>query len=316
MIHYLTFATNTKQEVRKMDFRVLNDMGREIASVTVSAGSGGGRKSIPLARPLAVPQGALGPFSLCRACLFRMSIPALEKLVLGFVLELEETGCERAYTYSDLGGLLGRCEHSVKQAVASLRSAGLVMTARTGRTGVVAFSCGPFVSWAADMIGYVAPAGMQARSGSVSENVESVSSTAETVSRTAPRRTQPRRGRKLRTEAPAAKKEGPAASLEEQLREALEQEVAMFRQADGSLYPGVWLDRDGHPHFDASSGHPFPPCLQAADTEDVDPSGEIAATLAAAGRAAGDSYDSDDFSFGSDTSDTDIGSGVAINPDI
>jgi hypothetical protein len=105
-------------------------------------------------------------------------------------------------------------------------------------------------------------------------------------------------------------------SLEEQLREAREQEVAMFRQADGSLYPGVWLDSEGHPHFDASSGHPFPPCLQAADGEDVDPSGEIAATLAAAGRKAGGSDGSDDFSFGSDTADTDIGSGVAINPDI
>lgn len=267
--------------------------------------------SVGLSSPLTLPAGRYSPYAVCRMCAVRLSLKTLERLLLLLVLDELECGVSHPHSYSELGRTLCKCAHSVKSAMASLRAAGLVVTSRVGfGDSSLSVSCDAFLRWAERVTAY---------GESVSENAASVSSTSGNVSMIASRRTQPRRVMKPRNEELAAKKEDPVMSLEEQLREAREQEVAMYRQADGSLYPGVWLDDEGHPHFDASSGNPFPPCLQAADMEDVDPSGEIAATLAAAGRKAGGSGatdDSDDFSFGSDTADTDIGHGVAINPDI
>ena len=271
--------------------------------------------SIGLSTPIDIPTGRYSPYAVCRMCAVRLSLKTLERLLLLLILDELECGMSRPHSYEELGRTLCKCAHSVKSAMASLRAAGLVVTSRVGfGDSSVSVSCDAFLRWAERVTASGEVVHKPAEYVSIQS--EPVSATAESVTKRAFRRTQPQRVRRTRSgkTAPAAKKEDHGSSLEEQLREAREQEVAAFRQDDGSLYPGVWLDSDGHPHFDASSGHPVPPCLRPAEVEDVDPSGEIAATLAAAGRTASDS--GDDFSFGSDTSDTDIGTGVTINPDI
>ena len=63
---------------------------------------------------------------------------------------------------------------------------------------------------------------------------------------------------------------------------------------------------------------PAPLPAEQNDEMPVDNSEELAGTLKAAGRAQGvqASDDEDDFSFGSDTADTDIGHGVKMDPDL
>ena len=268
--------------------------------------------AIGLASPITLPAGRYSPYAVCRMCAVRLSLKTLERLLLLLVLDELECGVSRPHSYDELGRTLCKCAHSVKSAMASLRAAGLVVTSRVGfGDSSVSVSCDAFLRWAERVT---------ASGGSVPETTESVPETTESVHKPGIRRVQPQRVRKPRSskKTPAAKKEDPGASLEEQLREAREQEVAAFRQADGSLYPGVWLDSDGRPHFDASSGHPVPPCLRVADYEDVDPADEIATTLAAAGRSPGgtDDADDDDFSFGAETASTDISRRVRMNPDL
>ena len=302
------------------------DNGRiVIHSVGFTCPSMGQSMETHLHAPVVLDGVSVRPAGLCRLCAGRMQLPLLSRLILVLALDSEELGVPFRYDYGDLGLQLGRCGHSVKDAVAVLRRTGLVTTARTEVSGVVAISAGPFMVWASGVLrksGLIdwqpacrpepqitlvpkAAESVSKNGGNVSKNRGSVSKKRKGVSKTRKPRVQP--------EEPVAKKEGLGTSLEEQLHEAREQEVAAFRQGDGSLYPGVWLDSEGRPHFDASSGHPVPPCLQAAGGEDVDPSGEIAATLAAAGRSADDE---DEFSLGSDTAETDMGHGVKINPDI
>ena len=313
------------------------DNGRiVIHSVGFTCPSIGQSKETFLHAPVVLDGISARPAGLCRMCAGRMQLPLLSRLILVLALDSEELGVPFRYNYGDLGLQLGRCGHSVKEAVAVLRRTGLVTTARTEVSGVVAISASPFMVWASGVlrksglidwqpacrpepqITLVPPAVslvdalVPKAAESVSENGESVPKNGGSVSKKRKGVSKTRKPR-VQPEEPVAKKEGLGTSLEEQLHEAREQEVAAFRQGDGSLYPGVWLDSEGRPHFDASSGHPVPPCLQAAGGEDVDPSGEIAATLAAADRSADDE---DEFSLGSDTAETDMGHGVKINPDI
>lgn len=95
-------------------------------------------------------------------------------------------------------------------------------------------------------------------------------------------------------------------------------QIALFTQPGGSFYPGTYLDENGLPHFDWLSGYPCPPFM-AVSTEpepDVDPSGEIAATLAARGEVVNPDADDDTISFGSETEESDMNPNVRINPDI
>lgn len=214
---------------------------------------------VALSVPAEIGAWSAGPFALCRMCLFRMNLSMLEKIMLCFVIEAEESGAQCCHSYADMGKILGRCEHSVKHAAAALRKAGLVVTSR-GKAGTVVFSCGPFVVWAANAIRAV---------GGTAVPAPAVQD-------------EPRRRRRRReTEArPAAKKEAtPVVMLPEPAAEPL------------------------HEDYEEAS---------------VDNSEEVAGTLRAAGRTAGaqSSDDSDDFSFGSDTAETDMGYGVRINPDI
>ena len=214
--------------------------------------------SVALSVPAEIGAWSAGPFALCRMCLFRMNLSMLEKIMLCFIIEAEESGAQCCHSYADMGKILGRCEHSVKQAAAALRKAGLVVTSR-GKAGTVVFSCGPFVVWAANAIRAVG--GTAVPAPAVQE--------------------EPRRRRRRReADAPAAKKEAtPVVMLPEPAAE---------------------------------------PTHEDCEEAEVDNSEEVAGTLRAAGRAAGaqSSDDSDDFSFGSDTAETDMGYGVRINPDI
>lgn len=318
------------------------DNGRIVIHTVDFRGDASGQSSeTHLAMPVVLEGIQVSPFALCRMCAGRLALPLLARMLVTLVLDAEEVGLPFRYAYDDLGLEFSRCGHSVKAAAAMLRKAGLLSTARAGSTGEVTFSAGPFVMWATDVLrksglidwqpayrpepqlAFVPPpvslvdAFVSKPGEAVPENGKSVSKTGESVSKT-PKRVSKTRKPRTQPEQPVVKKEGLGTSLEEQLREAREQEVAAFRQEDGSLYPGVWLDSEGRPHFDASSGHPVPPCLQAAGGEDVDPSGEIAGTLRAAGRTAERTADADEdeFSLGSDTAETDMGHGVKINPDI
>lgn len=218
---------------------------------------------VALSVPAEIGAWSAGPFALCRMCLFRMNLSMLEKIMLCFVIEAEESGTRCCHSYADMGKILGRCEHSVKQAAATLRKAGLVVTSR-GKAGTVVFSCGPFVVWAANAIRAVGGTAVPAP-----------------VVQEEPRR----RRRRRETEAgPAAKKEATP--------------VVMLPEPAAEL--------------------PAEPPHEDYEEASVDNSEEVAGTLRAAGRAAGaqSSDDSDDFSFGSDTAETDMGYGVRINPDI
>lgn len=113
----------------------------------------------------------------------------------------------------------------------------------------------------------------------VSKTADSVSKTGDTVSTGVPGRTQPRR---MRTR---AAKPAPEAKKEETPCATAAASVVIVAAAD--------------------------------DDEPVDNSAELADTLKAAGRAPGvRASRGDDFSFGSDTDETDMGAGVRINPDI
>ena len=289
-----------------------------VGTVDVSNEAGA---DIPMTFAVTVKSDPVSPFSLCRKCLYRMEISPLAKVVLAFLLEAEETGECRRYTYADLGLVVNRCEHSVKEIVASLRGAGLVLTMRAGERGVITFTCGPFVSWAARLLqeaGLSSGAcesrvsetgvGVTVLPKSVSDSGFSVSKMAASVSKPGVRRSQPCR---RKAEGPAAKKEGHVQSVPPIPPPA----PAPSSKASSPAGAAATPDDDYTPRApDIDPAHVIG--MSAPYEGEFDSTVERADTLRAAGRLAGDQGDEDEFSLGSDTADTDMGQGVRINPNI
>jgi len=259
-----------------------NTSSTAVAS-TVSIGSVdiAGMPEMRLNAPVVLDAGSLfDAFAICRMCLLRMPLGTLERLALDYVLVADETGLGRRITYKELGMALGRCEHSVKAAVAALRKAGLVMTARTGYSAsAVSFTASPFVSWAIGVLKRAAakPA-VSETAVSVHAGVESVSGSTFSVSEKPEHVSKPRRPR---AQALAAKKETQTPAPPE-----------------------------------SDEGQPAILGMAAPYEGEFDNSEELADTLRIAGRSAGEGADADDISFGSETDDTDIGRGIRINPNL
>lgn len=99
----------------------------------------------------------------------------------------------------------------------------------------------------------------------------------------------------------------------EQYRKA---QIALYTREDGTLYPGTYFNEDGMPQFDTASGYPCPPFLlpSTEDEDPVDPSQEIAESIAAQGGVNDTS--SDELSFGAEIVETDFNPNVHVNPDI
>lgn len=259
-----------------------NTSSTAVAS-TVSIGSVdiAGMPEMRLNTPVVLDAGSLvDAFALCRMCLLRMPLGTLERLALDYALVADETGLGRRVTYKELGMALGRCEHSVKAAVATLRKAGLVMTARTGySTSAVSFTASPFVSWAAGAIRRsAAKPAVSEPAVSVNGSGEAVHESGFSVSKKPERASKPRLPR---AQALAAKKETqtPAPASPDEGRPAI---LGMAAPYEGE--------------FDNSE--------------------ELADTLLVTGGSRGGGDDTDDISFGSETDDTDIGQGIRINPNL
>lgn len=254
--------------------------------------------SIGLSSPLTLPAGRYSPYAVCRMCAVRLSLKTLERLLLLLVLDELECGVPRPHSYEELGRTLSKCAHSVKSAMSALRAAGLVVTSRVGfGEGSVAVSCDAFLRWAERAFSTVTKnaAGVTESGESVSKttdgvtkNSESVSKTEDPVSRRVSTR-RPRRARKPQETTATPAVAGPVAKKEE----AAPAPVQWFVPPD-----------------------PLPLPAEQDDEMPVDGSEEVRGTLAAAGRAAGSQGDEDDFSFGSETAETDIGHGVKMNPDL
>ena len=262
--------------------------------------------SIGLSSPLTLPAGRYSPYAVCRMCAVRLSLKTLERLLLLLVLDELECGVPRPHSYEELGRTLSKCAHSVKSAMSALRAAGLVVTSRVGfGEGSVSVSCDAFLRWAERAFSAVSEnaAGVTENSESVSKtpdgvtrNSESVPRADESVTARVSGRTRPRRVRK--TAPPAAKKEDTSMQ-------------AVPPGLPPQTYAAAMSDDAVAPVEDRSASGPV---------EDFDPpvdgSEEVRGTLAAAGRVAGSQGDEDDFSFGSETAETDIGHGVKMNPDL
>lgn len=218
----------------------------------------------------------VGAFSFCRMCLLRMPLSPLEKVVLEAILLADETGCGHRFTYAGLGKALGRCEHSVKQAAASLRGAGLIITTRASYAGSeMSCSAGPFVSWASSLLGRLF-GNVHIPAATVSDSADHVHKTDESVFKTARARS-----RRAAADRPAAKKKDEASAADVQpVPMPTAEDVQMAAAYDGE--------------FDST--------VERADT------------LRAAGRSEED--ESDELSFGAETADTDMGQGVRMNPNI
>ena len=257
--------------------------------------------SIGLSSPLTLPAGRYSPYAVCRMCTVRLSLKTLERLLLLLVLDELECGVPRPHSYDELGRTLCKCAHSVKSAMSALRAAGLVVTSRVGfGEGSVSVSCDAFLRWA-ERVTAVAKnaAGVTENSESVpktpdgvTKNSESVSKADESVTARVSGRTRPRRVRKPAP--PAAKKEDAPVQPDPPSQASAVASDDVMVQVENPSVSGPVEDFD-------------PP---------VDGSEEVRGTLAAAGRVAGSQGDEDDFSFGSETAETDIGHGVKMNPDL
>lgn len=258
--------------------------------------------SIGLSSPLTLPAGRYSPYAVCRMCTVRLSLKTLERLLLLLVLDELECGVPRPHSYDELGRTLCKCAHSVKSAMSALRAAGLVVTSRVGfGDGSVSVSCDAFLRWA-ERVTASGESVAETRESvpktpdSVTKNSESVSKADESVTARVSGRTRPRRVRKPAP--PAAKKEDAPM---QPAQPGPPSQASAAAVADGVMAQVENLNvSEPVEDFD-------PP---------VDGSEEVRGTLAAAGRVAGSQGDEDDFSFGSETAETDMGHGVKINPDI
>ena len=116
--------------------------------------AGGDMVNFDLPVPVKMPSEGCTPTLLCRLCTVSLPLPALSRLLLLHLLTEDELGNRVAHSYYELGQVLGKCAHSIKDAVTVLRKAGLVTTTRTTWGGSrVAFSCDGFIRWAAERLG-------------------------------------------------------------------------------------------------------------------------------------------------------------------
>lgn len=269
----------------------------EATKNTVAAGevvvrSVPGSEDIRLTVPLTL-KTPISPFTLCRLCLVRLPISPVEKLILEFVISIAEAKLADRYSYDDLGKIIGRCTHSVKKAVAALRKLGLLVSSRTAYSGpTLSFSCGRLVVWAVDLLsrsGLLACAG-----GHVPEGFNDPKPDDEEQPK------EPNKKRKARK--PAAKKENIVFDLAEHPAVAAAGQHYTMSRADDPDASGI------------QAGCCASAMRDSDDDETVDNSEELAGTLKAAGRETCE--DDDDFSFGAETAETDIGHGVKMNPDL
>ncbi len=247
-----------------------------------------GRTSLGLQSPLAVPGSVSDPWTVCRMAVPRLRLKSLERLVLSLFVEdafVQQRGSDAAgdvcspYSYAGIGESVGKCAHSAKSAVAALRKAGLLVTSRSARSGEnVCVSVRPFVAWGA------AVCASRLGGGEVFGNSEQPPEKAEKP--VAPRKRPS--GRSAKRQAEDAPKKAEA---------AVAPPARGYDDCDlGPVGPG--------------SDEPF---LMEFGPE-VDASAEREATLRAAGRTGDE--DSDEITFGSDTADSDIGTGIEINMDL
>lgn len=258
--------------------------------------------SIGLSSPLTLPAGRYSPYAVCRMCTVRLSLKTLERLLLLLVLDELECGVPRPHSYDELGRTLCKCAHSVKSAMSALRAAGLVVTSRVGfGDGSVSVSCDAFLRWAERVTASGESVTETRESVSktpdgVTKNGESVSKADESVTARVSGRTRPRRVRK--TASPAAKKEDTP-----------------VQAVPPGLPPQTYAAAMSDDTMAQAGGRSVSEPVEDFDPP-VDGSEEVRGTLAAAGRVAGSQGDEDDFSFGSETAETDMGHGVKINPDL
>jgi hypothetical protein len=293
-----------------------------IHSVDIQGVGGCGNSALALSSPVELGGRSVSPFTLCRMCLVRLPVSPLEKVVLEFVLTLEETMQPRRFSYVDLGIIIDRCEHSTEKAVASLRKHGLVLTVRAGREGsTLTFTCGTFVSWATALLheagllsdGYVChvpetDVSVISLQDSVPNSGFSVSKTAESVSKPGVRRLQPRR---RKTKELAAKKESQVQPAPFVTPPAPAHTSETPAPAEIAAAP----DDDYIPKApDIDPTHIIG--MSAPYEGEFDSTVERADTLKVSGRELSSQPDDDEFSLGSDTAETDMGYGVRMNPNI
>ena len=91
---------------------------------------------------------------LCHLVLPRLPLSPAAALLLGLLLDERLAGIPVRHSYTELGALLGRGQHTAMRTVAELRQRGLLATTRFGcRDARLSFLCGPLLSWADSVLG-------------------------------------------------------------------------------------------------------------------------------------------------------------------
>ena len=122
-----------------------------IESVTYTAPSGQ-PVTLALHAPLDCPV-TCGPETLCRLVLPRLPLSPSACLLLGLILDEHVAGLPVQHTYAEVGAILGRGHHTAVRAAAELRQAGLLVTVRAGfRSSRMSFLCGPLLAWARSVV--------------------------------------------------------------------------------------------------------------------------------------------------------------------
>ncbi len=263
--------------------------GRQVVEVAVADRLTGARRSVALGAPMRVPAGVPDPWTVCRMAVPRLAMGSLERIVLSLLVEdafvhAAAGGAAPSYSYARLGEAVGRGGHSAKSAVAALRRSGLVATSRTARSGdTLSVSVGPLLDWAA---------GVCAGEGAARPETAAEPEMRRKASRTPQDRSAHAAGTGAEPPPPAP----PAPS-------------GTVSCAGGAACPAP---DDGGDIGPAGPGGDGPLLVEFGP--EVDASAEREATLRAAGRTGDE--DSDEITFGSDTADSDIGTGIEINMDL
>lgn len=304
-----------------MNGKTLGNSTLEHAVPTVGAG---GPADLRLRSPFAVPRVA-DAWTACRMAVPRLPLKPLERVVLSLLLEdahaLQGAGdaagdIPTPYSYAGIGASVGRCAHSAKSAVAALRKAGLLVTGRSARSGeTVRVSVRPFLAWGASVcargLGGATPAadGPSGNPGQLpTAQAAPVRRADETPRPIAPVQdaTERRTAAEMRQEASGT----PQDRVAHVAATPAPPPVPTHPAASCAPMAPSPADDDGLGPVGPGSDGPF---LMEFGPE-VDASAEREATLKAAGRSGDE--DSDEITFGSDTADSDIGTGIEINMDL
>lgn len=123
----------------------------KIESVIYTAPSGQ-LQTLALHAPLTCPS-TCAPETLCRLVLPRLPLSPSACLLLGLVLDEQVAGLSVQHTYGEVGMILGRGSHTAVRAAAELRQLGLLVTTRKGfRSAQMSFLCGPLLAWARSIV--------------------------------------------------------------------------------------------------------------------------------------------------------------------